>query len=537
MQLKDYPFEQLPFTKLFRTYVSDFSSLESFYPANPFDPGSIEGYAEKSILPCAKEEKVELLKTFNERFDLDEAALKNIERLNEDGALAIVTGQQLGLFGGPLFTALKIITTLHLANMLEKRLKRPVIPVFWLADEDHDFEEVNHVHLLDRDELKSFGLENERESSPPVADITLSSGFESFRDSVRKAFFDTEFSEPLWQLLNTTYASEVRMDEAFGKLIARLFSKHGLILAGSNCKSVKEVSKESMKLAIRKADEIKKALEEQSEALERDYHRQATIYDSNLFYLDETGRTKIVRNGESWKTEAGQNWTTQALLEEIDTRPDRFSPNVFLRPLLQDLLVPTLGYVAGPGELAYYGQMKKMYELFNCSMPIIFPRMSSTIIEPAIERIIGELPFELADYDKRIEDLESEYINQTEQPDIEAIFKKWKQQVEEISDTGTSAIEEIDPTLEGAAGKATAVYFGELDKLKGKVYRSVKQQEETQLKRIRKIKASLFPDGIPQERVISFVYFMNKYGLDIWDRLLDELHENEDFSRHKLIYL
>jgi uncharacterized protein YllA (UPF0747 family) len=200
-------------------------------------------------------------------------------------------------------------------------------------------------------------------------------------------------------------------------------------------------------------------------------------------------------------------------------------------------MVPTLGYVAGPGELAYYGQMKKMYKFFKRSMPAIFPRMSATIIEPSIDRILDELPFEIADYEGRIEDLESKYVERSNQPDIEEIFNDWKQKVEEISEGHKAEIKDIDSTLEGAAGKATAVYFGELDKLKGKVYRSVKQQEETQIKRIRKIKANLFPEGIPQERIISFIYFMNKYGIDIWDRLLQELDENEKFDQHKLIYL
>ncbi|MFH5885363.1 bacillithiol biosynthesis cysteine-adding enzyme BshC [Halalkalibaculum sp. DA3122] len=538
MQLKNYPFNKLPFTKLFRTYVSEYAQLSDFYSANPFDMDALQQHAERITAPQDRAETAELLKQFNERFNLHANALKNIDRLREDRSLALVTGQQVGIFGGPLFTILKTVTTIHLADTLEQTLDRPVIPVFWLADEDHDYDEVKHVRLLNHDDLKTHALEYNRNSYPPVAELTLDDSFYLFKNEIENDLFETDFTADLWALLNSCYTNGTRLDTAFGQLIAELFSKHGLILAGSNCNSIKQRARHCMKYAIEEADQIREALEQQSSELETNYHRQATVYDSNLFYLDEeAGRTKILRNGQSWKTDSGREWSTAQLLDLIDEDPEKFSPNVFLRPILQDLMVPTLGYVAGPGELAYYGQMKKMYELFERSMPAIFPRMSATIIEPAISRILDELPFEVGEYEQRIEDLESAYVDQTERHDIEAIFGDWKEKVKQIAEGHTSEIREIDPTLEGAAGKATAVYFGELDKLKGKVYRSVKQQEETQLKRIRRIKANLYPEGALQERTVSFIYFMNKYGMDIWDQLLDTLEEKERLDQHKLIYL
>ncbi|MDX1639635.1 MAG: bacillithiol biosynthesis cysteine-adding enzyme BshC [Balneolaceae bacterium] len=538
MQLQNYSFTQLPFSDLFRTYVTNYDKLSRFYSANPFAAEAIRQHADSVTVPQDRDTMAELLATFNKRFNLHENALHNIERLRGEKALALVTGQQLGIFGGPLYTVLKTVTTIHLAAKLERELDRPVVPVFWLADEDHDYDEVKQVNLLDRDELQTFSLDYKRDSYPPVAELTLDSTFLDFKEQIRDGLFETDFTGQLWKLLNRTYSGEKRFDTAFGQLISRLFSRHGLILAGSNCRPIKEKARGCLKVAIRQADRIRRNLEQQSTVLEEQFHRQATIYDSNLFFLDDRqGRTKIMRNGDRWKTDGGREWTTEQLVELIDTEPERFSPNVFLRPILQDLMVPTLGYVAGPGELAYYGQMKTMYQVFKRRMPVIFPRLSATIVEPAIDRILGELPFEFGEYNNRIEDLESEYVDQSEQHDIEAIFRDWKQKVGEISDQGKDRVKEIDSTLEGAAGKATAVYFGELDKLKGKVYRSVKQQEETQLKRIRKIKANLFPGGELQERTVSFIYFMNKYGIDIWDQLLAELEEDENFDHHKLIYI
>jgi len=537
LQAEEISFDRLPFSDLFRTYVSDFPKLAAYYSANPFEPESIANHADAVRFRGDRDKAANLLIPFNERFGAEEPAFENIDLLRSDDALAVVTGQQLGIYGGPLYTVLKIITTIHLSRTLTSRLDRPVVPVFWLADEDHDFQEIRNVKLLDRDEVVTIGLESSN-GSRPVADIELSEDFESFRNRVEEGLFSTDFTDRLWHLLDTAYTEGSTMGEAFGRLIADLFSGSGLVLAGSNWKPIKEEARDCMKVAVSHADQIRELLEEQSASLEEEFHRQATLYDSNLFYLTEDrGRTKIVRDGKRWKTDTGKSWSADELMDEIDSYPERFSPNVFLRPILQDLLVPTLGYVGGPGEVAYYGQMKSMYPVFKRRMPLIFPRLSATLIEPAVARILEELPFDVPDYDKRIEDLESEFVERAEQHDIEAIFEEWKSKVDEVSKLKTEEIKEIDPTLEGAAGKATAVYEGELDKLKGKVYRSVKQQEQTQLKRIRKIKANLFPEGALQERTVSFIYFMNKYGLDIWERLLEQLEEGEAFDHHKLIYL
>lgn len=538
MQIKDYPFSKLPFSKLFQTYTSDYNKLESFFETNPFDEAKIASHSDKLDFKGSRKRSSEILKQINERYQPHEKVFENIEKLAGEDSLAIVTGQQLGVLGGPLYTVFKILGSIHLARHMEKKLKRPVVPVFWLADEDHDYEEVQSLSIINRDDTETFSLPDKSGNLPPVAEMELPEELESLKKEVKESLYDTDFSGELWEILDHAFRSGKRFDYAFGDFIARLFSPHGLVLAGSNHPAVKEHTKECMVEAISSADDFREALEKQSDKLKIDYHQQVTLYDSNLFYLDaEQGRQKISRNGNGWKTESGKEWQTEELVSEIDAEPEAFSPNVFLRPILQDFFLPTLGYVAGPGETAYYGQMKEFYHSFGLKMPVIFPRLSATFIEPAIDRILEELPFDISEYDSRIEDLESEFVDRTEQVDIEAIFSDWKEKVEVISEEKTKSIKEIDPTLEGAAGKASSVYMGELDKLKGKVYRAVKQQEQTQLNRIKKIKAQLFPKGAPQERVIASIYFMNKYGVTIWDELLDCLAEDERFKSHKLISL
>jgi uncharacterized protein YllA (UPF0747 family) len=170
-------------------------------------------------------------------------------------------------------------------------------------------------------------------------------------------------------------------------------------------------------------------------------------------------------------------------------------------------------------------------------MPIIFPRLSATFVEPAIDRICNELPFDFHEYEERIEDLESGYVDRTEQYDLEKIFGDWKQEVKQLAVPHKDRISDIDSTLEAAVEKSTVRYFGELDKLKGKVYRAVKKRDDIQLKRIRRIKANLFPGNELQERMLASIFYMNKYGVDLWDRLLESLNEAEQFNSHKIVKL
>ena len=538
MQVTNYAFEHLPFSKLFKTYINDYRQLSDFYAANPFDEDAVAEKINNFQFAGDRQQSVEILASFNEDFDVHQAALDNLERLRDDEALAIVTGQQLGVYGGPLYTIFKTVSTIHVAKQLEQKYDRPVIPIFWLADEDHDYDEIRGLNVLENDEVAHFELPPKETPHHTVAEMSIPEEITEMRTELRESLYNTDFSDTLWELLDTAFKPDTTFFEGFGQFISKLFSSHGLVLAGSNQPDVKQLTGDFLKRSIASADKVRQSLEKQTSLLSENYHQQVTLYDSNLFYLDEkTGRTKISRNSNGWHVTKNEQWNTEQLIAEIDKRPEKFSPNVFMRPILQDALLPTLGYVAGPGETAYFGQMKGLYSCFNLEMPIIFPRLSATLIEPAIDRIFHELPFEFHEYGNRIEDLESSYVEQTEQHDLEAIFEGWKQDIEKLAEPRKDTISDIDPTLEGAVEKTTSRYFGELDKLKGKVYRSVKKQDEIQLKRIRRIKANLFPGDGLQERTIAALFFMNKYGVDIWDKLLDTLEPEEQFDQHKLVYL
>lgn len=529
-------FHQLPFSKLFNTYTSDYQKLEKYFTVNPFDEEAFVEKAASITSGAYKKQYAEELESYHELLGIEEKQAELRKKLADPESLAIVTGQQLGVFGGPLFTVYKTITTILKARELEEKLNKPVAPVFWLADEDHDFEEIAWLGIPDYDVFKKLTLSQEGDGSP-VADQQIKASIEGFLNEVKSEQHDTDFSDELFGKLESLYQPGKLHVQAFAQLINHWFGDEGLLIAGSNFKSIKEIAPEVFSTSVTKAREIFNSLESQSSELEKDFHRQVIVGDSNLFYLNkDKKRIKFERSEDTWI--AGDiELKSNELVDLIHEEPENFSPNVFLRPVLQDFLLPTVAYVAGPGELAYYAQMKELYPHFGLEMPAILPRLSITLIESGIERIMEKLPFPMCSYNQRIEDLESAYVDQANTFDVEGVFGEWKQKLEEIGEEPTDFIKEIDPTLEGATGKVIAGFGNEIDKLKGKVYRSIKQQEETQLKRIAKIQSQLFPDGL-QERSVSPVYFMNKYGTDLWIRMLNYFGKQDlDVQKHHIVKL
>ncbi len=535
MKQEKLSFDNLPFSSLFKTYVSNYEELNEFYSSNPFSFDSIKNHVDAiSDTDVNRSDLISAIKKFHGKIGIDQS--QQLNKLSDEKALVIVTGQQLGIYGGPLFTIYKTATAISLAKNLEIKLDRPVVPVFWLADEDHDFEEVTGFGIPGNEKLIKLSYTGSG-GRKPVSDEVLDDNLNTLKADIKEELFDTDFSEELWNSFDSFFKKGATFRQAFAQMMDRLFGSSGLLISGSHDSGVKSLLSGTLKKSLTDNDEINDLLVKQSDKIGAKFHQQVTIGDSNLFWIDSEGnRIKIERNETGWIA-GNTHWREEDLVELVEEKPECFSPNVFLRPIIQDKLLPTLGYVAGPGEVAYYAQMKTLYQHFGLEMPVIFPRMSATLIESGVERIIEKLPFELHKYGERIEDLEKEYAKLSEEADVEKIFSNWKEQINNASHQPREVISDIDGSLDGMVGKTISGFENELNKLKGRVYRSIKQQEQTQLQRIRKIKAQVFPDEGLQERTISFLYFMNKYGIDIWDKMIDELEEDIDLQHHHIFYL
>jgi len=537
VQISPYELTKLPVNKLFETYLKDFEKLSDFFTGDPHEVDSLVQQARQIEYKYPRSDLITCLTEFNKQFRETDQLLENIKRFNDDKAVAIVTGQQLNMMGGPLMIVFKTLTAIFQARLLEKEWGHPVVPVFWLGDEDHDYDEISNVTILNRDSYRTFKFETPEKQQHAVADLILNGQIDDFKQQIRDSMFKTDFTDELWKMLDDCYKSGVTFSRAFGNMIAHLFADHGLVLSGSNSILIKDHIKDGLICAVKHRKNIEEKLQHSTDKVDREFHQQVKLSGSNLFYLHpEKGRFKINLEGDIWSTETGESWNSDKLIKEIENNPHCFSPNVFLRPVLQDYLLPTAGYVAGPGEVSYYAQMKDVYPVFDLRMPVILPRFNATVIESAIDRIINKLPFQLHEYLDRIEDLETRYIKHKDTVNLDRIFGEWKQKIQVLSDEKANVVAGIDPTLKKSVGSAKAVYFGELDKIKGKLNSSMKKNERIQMDRIARIKEQLFPKDSLQEREVASIYFMNKYGLDIWDKLLNNL-EPEYFKQHNLVYL
>ena len=529
-------FNTLPFSKLFQHYTSGDGTINDFFETPPVHSDSVAESISSFKFLGDREVSVSMLESFNKAFLDSDVTKAQIEKIKTNDSLTVVTGQQVTIFGGPLYTVYKTITAILYSKRLERESNRPVVPVFWIADEDHDIDEVSKLFLPDSQDTTEITYSHKSyDEAPPASTIELGNELNNVWNQLNDALDQTDFSTRLMDDIRACYRSDKTFGKAFSELLMTYFGKHGLLIAGSLNTDVKTSCKHLLKTAVTSRKDITEALDDTTYALkEAGYHDQVQVQPSNLFYITESGeRIKLQFTGDTWSI-PGKKWTEEELLNSIESQPENFSPNVFLRPILQDYILPVAAYVGGPGEIAYYAQMKEFYGCFGFKMPIILPRFSLTIVESAIDRILDKLPFEWQTYRNRIEDLEKEFVERTESVDIEKLFGIWRSQIDELSRAKRDEIGEVDPSLKGSVGKAKAAYFSELDKLKGKVYRSVKEQENVQLDRIKKIKTNLFPNGNLQEREVAFIYYMNKYGTDLWDRVIDELEDYTPYNHFTL---
>ncbi len=536
MEINALPFDTLPFSALFKHLINEQKDAVALFEFPLFEADqALSNFSFQGD----RTQITQLISRFNESFDASTETLKNIERLRLPESVCVITGQQLAIFGGPVYTLYKIISAIALARRLEQHHQRPVIPVFWLADEDHDIDETVNVQLIQKGSNSTHTYSDPHLFPIPVADRVLSDGIDPFLNEVFDHLETTPFTHTLREQLQQAYQPGATFRTAFGKLIMQWFGKYGLVLAGSNDPEIKAWLRPVLKTAVQEADSVYKALEVQTLKVETAFKRQAQISDSLLFYLDpeaNKARYRIKHEQGAWFTEQGHRWSTAELIDLVERFPQQVSPNVFFRPMLQDHMLPTLAYVAGPGELAYYAQMNQLYRVFGLHMPLITPRHSATILDASVTRNLHQLPFTFQDYQLRIEDLEKSYITQHQSINADQWALDWIELLRKASESAIAQLSSSEPTLRASAEKTLAETEASITKIKQKWIKSLKEKEQTALQRIQRVKNTCFPEQEPQERVISTIYFLNKFGMDVIDELLTTFQEHKA-DHHYLIHL
>jgi bacillithiol biosynthesis cysteine-adding enzyme BshC len=443
------------------------------------------------------------------------------------GAACVTTGQQPGLLTGPLFTVYKALTAVALAEVLERQRGQPVVPVFWVAGDDHDFAEANHVHYLTlENELERVVL-REREPSAPLTPLyrePLGSEVARVLAELVAQSPNTEFRGDVLAWLERHYRSDRDFATAFAGSVAELLGRFGLVVLRPTSAAAKQAMASHLLRALRSAGDIDRALDTRAAVL-RDTGRPAPVPvgdGATLVMIEgKMGRDRLVLDGERFAARrSGESWTLTQLERLAEDEPRRLSPNVLLRPVVEASLLPTLAYVAGPGELDYLPQCEPVYAALGVEPQLPFPRWSAQVVEPRVSKVLGK--YTIAPEDLRRTDLESRLVRddmpESVRESLHALRVTLGQQYQELQGAASA----VDPTLKKSVQSARNSALSELASLEKRIIAHLKKQNEIVVQQIGKARNNLFPQGQPQERMLTVAPYLVRYGFEFLDAALEE---------------
>lgn len=539
------PLERLPWASpLSIDYNRAYDKLAPFYAGDPAQPSDWrDAIARAQAHPRQRTPMTAMLEAQQQARRAPDASRYACARLGDPRAVAIVTGQQAGLFGGPVYTLLKAITALKLAAKIERDFRVPVVPIFWIDAEDHDWDEVSGIGLLDNELAHHVVRVSKPEGAneKPVARVSLDDSVTVALEELRRLLPATEFTDDLIYELGRSYTPGVGMSIAFGRWIETLLGPYGLVVFDSADTTAKPLVRDLFVRELETAGRAATLATEAGAALAaRGYHAQVTPGTDSvcLFHLDGK-REPIKRADNGTDFLIGERRVSAAdLIKDADDHPERFSPNVLLRPLVQDSLFPTIAYVGGPSELAYLGQLRGIYEHFGLPMPLVCPRASATILDSAASRFLARYDFPFEQLQRQDELSLNRLLESQLPPTVESSFTEAERTIADRLGALATVVPSVDPTLEGAVKSVVGKMTHELESLHGKIIQAAKKKDETLRRQFVRTRAQAFPAGDPQERVIGFINLLNRYGPALIEVLEQELPEDpKDTSQHWVLTL
>jgi bacillithiol synthase len=444
-------------------------------------------------------------------------AAEKLERIANGEGFVITTGQQPGLFGGPLYTGYKILTAVKLAHVLEQSLHVPVAPLFWLPADDHDWNEVNHVALLDaKNEVHRIDLQSEKDTAASMAIRRVGAGIEKALEQLIEILPRNDFSSEQMLLMRQAYAPDASYAEAFKTVIAHTFAPFDVLITVSSHPALKRFSAPLITQELEHTVRHAALLRAQTDRLlAAGYHEQVAIAAdaANVMYEDETGRERLVRDRDGWLLRrTKRSFSHEELLRLAQAEPERFSPNVLLRPVVESAAFPTLAYVGGPAELSYFAQTGCLFAAHNVPMPLVFPRASGDLVEAKIRKVLDKFDLNTHDMRTPFHELASRIARDELPAGVTTALLELRRSVTEGYATLIEPAAGIDPTLRGPLESARNASHKHIEDAERKILHHLKKQNEIGLEQLRKASTNLFPEGEPQERVIGLINYLGRYG-------------------------
>lgn len=534
----DYGAFQQPPSPLFRDYLNGDPRVAPFYDGGRWNLEAVVAAAERvAPVPRPREVVSQALSAQQEARSAHRAK-ERAAALRDPRSVAVVTGQQTVLFGGPLYVLYKALGAIQLARLVEERRGAPAVPVFWMASDDHDFAEIRSAAVLDEaGRIRSLRYAPQVEPfGQPASRIVLEDGIRELLDETAACLPDAPHKGDVLDLLRRCYRPGVTIASAFGELLSALLPE--LVVLDPSDLELKRLMVPVLRREIAEASPTSRlASEVAPRLLAAGYHQQVPVRDGflNLFwYCDDERRPLAYRDGIVEVRGTGQRVSPGEAIEALLGAPALFSPGVLLRPIAQDALLPTAAYVGGPAEIAYHAQIGPSYAHFGIARPALLPRPSLTLVEPAQARALDAEGLGLAELQSDPEALLAQWAR-TAHPGVEAAFARAREAVAREMTAVQDALGALDPTLEAAADSAQGRTLHQIDALHEKATRALKKRDQSRGERLRRTRDSLFPGGSLQERGLGLIGPLARHG----PGLIEQLRERMDvFAKgHQVIFL
>jgi bacillithiol biosynthesis cysteine-adding enzyme BshC len=534
MECRALPFRKLPHqSKLFLQFLDKFSSVKQFYG----HPPTVEA-AKKSARSLAyprerRAEVASILGDQNAALGAGEATRENLERF-ANGAVAVVSGQQVGLFGGPAYAIYKAVSAIQIAQELT-RAGVDAVPVFWMATEDHDLDEVRASTWFYEGKLTRFELPDSGDPGQPVGRIALGAQVAEMAHEAAR-ILTAAGGEFVAAIFRGSYGVHETYGSSFGKLFTRLFAEQGLILLDPLDARLHRVATSILRATVEKRDELSEALLARGKELDKaGFAAQVKVTaKSTLLFSMRTGtRAAITVSGGKFTCDE-QSWTKDKLVHAVEAEPENFSPNALLRPVLQDFLLPTAAYIAGPAEIAYFAQAEVIYRKLMGRMTVILPRAAYTILDAKTEKLLRRYGLKLEDVWRGSQELRSAMETSSVPPTLGKNFDKTVKDAERMLAQLKKQIMRLDPTLGGAVATAQKKIAFQLEKLKRKTGKAQALKAGLIAAHQEFLESLLYPHKALQSRELCFLPFLASWGMGGLKEL-QKLAASGKMKEHKIL--
>lgn len=527
-------------------YVTHFEKVKGRFEYAPFQVSELrrraawlDDAADKQRPTERRAALVEALVQLNERLGNAPQALDRIRELASSETLAVVGGQQAGLLTGQLLVIYKAVTILHTAKQAEAALGRRVVPVFWIAGEDHDFDEVNHWYTLTQQlEIDKGKLDHPTGIRTSVSRLAIDSWSEAW-EHLDAMLPPSEFKSELMQKLTDIAASSRTLTEQFGQIMAWLFGSEGLVLVDSDAPEIRALEGGMFGALIDNREHLTAALLRAKEDVERLGYRPAaevSADNANLFRFDESGERMLLHwNGSHFTDKRGRvSFTAAELAAEARERPEAFSNNVLTRPLMQEYLFPVLSTVLGPGEVAYWALTREAFAEMGMRMPIVVPRMEFTLLEGTVQKQMDKFGLSFLDIIHNYEEKKAAWLKEQDNLGLEELFAGVKAQFANLYAPVLQTVGSINAGMVKLGETNLQKIMEQVAFLEARATEAHESQFASALRHWERSRLSILPMGKPQERVYNIFAYLNKYGAG-WLRELLEAPIEAD-GKHRVIY-